>query len=290
MQGEAGMQTATFRAGIGVGLGSRCTPPGTATPRIGALSIPGVERWRLSRGGCFAHSWLPLGTMLLIGAALSGCGGNGAVAPMARPPVRAPVQPTGALDPLQLGAWVAGNVTENDFREPFAEGLELNLRGDVLFLRGVVDETSDDQMYDVLRNEFHIGNLVFTMVPGSADDHTNLALGRMLRQAGVTTFLPSRGTVASGGTDLFLSGARRIVERGARVGVHSWSTDDPSVSSAISLPRDHPAHAQYLDYYRDMGVPEDFYWFTLRAAPPDGMHWMSEEEMAQYRIYTDLIP
>lgn len=290
MQGEPAMQVATFKAGTGVGLGSRYASSSAASPTIGALSILGAERSRLSRGGCFAHSWLSLGTMLFIAAALSGCGGNGAVAPMAMPPVRAPVQPTQALDPLQLGEWVAGNVTENDFREPFAVGLELDLRGDVLFLRGVVDETSDDQIYDVLRSEFRIGNLVFTMVPGSVDDDTNLALGRMLRQAGVTTFLPSRGTVASGGTDLFLSGARRIVERGGRVGVHSWGTDDPSVPSAISLPTDHPVHARYLDYYRDMGIPEDFYWFTLRAAPPDGMHWMSEEEMAQYRIYTDLIP
>ena len=126
-----------------------------------------------------------------------------------------------------------------------------------------------------------IGTLVFTIVPGSADDDTNLALGRKLRGAGIATYLPARGTVASGGTDLFLSGVRRIVERGARVGVHSWSTDNSSVPSAVSLPRDHPEHEKHLNYYRDMGIPEDFYWFTLRAAPPDGMHWMTEEEMAR---------
>ena len=38
-----------------------------------------------------------------------------------------------------------------------------------------------------------------------------------------------------------------------------------------------------------MGIPEDVYWFTLRAALPEGMHWMTEEEMKNYRIYTDLI-
>ena len=200
--------------------------------------------------------------------------------------MRAPVE---SLDPHQLGDWVRANVTAGDFREPFADRLELDLRGDALFLRGVVNEDSYEQVYDVLNNEMRIGTLVFTMLPGSVDDDTNLALGRMLRQAGVVTYLPSRGTVASGGTDLFLAGVRRIVERGARVGVHSWSTGDPFGPSAVSLPSDHPAHAKYLDYYRDMGIPEAFYWFTLRAAPPDDVHWMTEAEMETYRVYTDLI-
>ena len=230
--------------------------------------------------------WLPLAAMLFVAALLPGCGGNGAGAPAAQLPGRPPVQ---ALDPLRLGEWVAANVAAGDFREPFATGLELNPKGGALFLRGVVDQQSYDQVYDVLNNNLRIGALVFTMVPGSVDDETNLALGRLLRQAGIVTYLPSRGTVASGGTDLFLSGVRRIVERGARVGVHSWTTGGPFEPSAVSLPMDHPEHAKYLDYYRDMGIPEDFYWFTLRAAPPDGVHWMTEEEMETYRVYTDLI-
>ena len=194
-----------------------------------------------------------------------------------------------SIDPQQLGEWVEEHATDPDFDEPFDDGLELDLRGDVLFVRGVVDGGSGEQVYDVLSNELRVGTLVFTMVPGSADDDTNLALGRMLRQAGVATYLPAEGMVASGGTDLFLSGVRRIVERGALVGVHSWSADDARVPSAVSLPRDHPEHAKYLDYYRDMGIPEDFYWFTLQAAPPEDMHWMTEEEMARYKIYTDLV-
>ena len=95
--------------------------------------------------------------------------------------------PAASLDPLQLGAWVDEHATSRDFREPFGGGLDLDLRGDVLFVRGVVDEDSHEQVYDVLSNELHVGTLVFTMVPGSADDDTNLALGRMLRRAGIAT-------------------------------------------------------------------------------------------------------
>ena len=127
---------------------------------------------------------------------------------------------------------------------------------------------------------------MLTSVPGSADDEGNLELGRMLRGAGVTTYLPAQALVASGGTDLFLSGAKRIMERGAMVGVHSWADGDGTVGGKI--PRDNPAHQMYLDYYREMGIPEDFYWFTLQAAPPEGIHWMTEAELQDYAIYTEL--
>ena len=262
--------------------------PAAAAPsnRPGARPISGAARSRACRDGWSVNAWLPFAAILFVAAVLPGCGGNGAGAPAAPLPGRAAVQ---ALDPRQLGEWIAANVAAGDFSEPFATGLELNTKGEALFLRGVVDQQSYDQVYDVLNNDLRIGTLVFTMVPGSVDDETNLALGRLLRQAGIVTYLPSLGTVASGGTDLFLSGVRRIVERGARVGVHSWTAGGLFGPSAVSLPRDHPEHAKYLDYYRDMGIPEDFYWFTLRAAPPDGVHWMTEAEMETYRIYTDLI-
>ena len=196
----------------------------------------------------------------------------------------------GSLDPLRLREQVAKQAEDQDFYESFRWGLHLDSRGDMLFVRGVVDGGSHEKVYDVLNNELRVGTLVFTMVPGSVDDDTNLALGRMLRRAGVATYLPARGEVASGGTDLFLAGTRRIVERGARIGVHSWSAGFFFGPSAVDLPRDHPEHAKYLDYYRDIGIPEAFYWFTLEAAPPDDIHWMTEEEMQKYRIFTDLIP
>ena len=225
--------------------------------------------------------------MLPLAAPLAGCGlGDPFVQPEPLP-ARAAVQ---TLDLRELAEWVDENVTEADFLEDFDLGLVLDPRGDALFVKGVIDEFSHEEVYDVLRNELRIGTLVFTLVPGSIDDVTNLALGRMLRRAGITTYLPSQGSVESGGTDLFLAGARRIVERGASLGVHSWSMGLIFGRSGASFPRGHPEHEKYLEYYRDMGIPEDFYWFTLEAASPGGMHWMTEEEMERYGVYTDLIP
>lgn len=187
------------------------------------------------------------------------------------------------LPPEQLAVAVAEHIAPGDFVEPFEDRLVLEVRGDLLFVKGVVNGGSERETVALLNGAPGVRTAVLTIVPGSADDETNVALGRRLRGAGMTTYLPARGLVASGGTDLFLSGARRIVERGARVGVHSWAS---SFGNGDEIPRDDPVHRLYLDYYRDMGIPEAFYWFTLEAAPPEGMHWMSEAEMARYRIAT----
>ena len=226
--------------------------------------------------------------MLLVATMLAACGRTGdfACRELGPGPVRTDAE---SLDPLKLGESVDEHATDRDFREPSGDGLELDLRGELLFVRGTIDADSCKQVREVLSRELRIGTLVFTMVPGSIDDETNLALGRMLRNARIVTYLPARGMVASGGTDLFLAGVRRVVERGSRVGVHSWRAGGLFGRSAVGLPRDHRDHTMYLDYYRVVGIPEDFYWFTLQAASPDDVHWMTDDEMATYRTYTDLI-
>ena len=50
--------------------------------------------------------------------------------------------------------------------------------------------------------------------------------------------------------------------------------------------KDHPEHQKYIRYYEEMDIPAEFYWYTLRAAPSDDMHWMSAEEQRRYKIAT----
>lgn len=210
-------------------------------------------------------------------ASLAGCGGD---APTAVEPV-ARAGPD--LSPDQLAPAVHARIVPGDFVEPFEDRLVLEVRGDLLFVKGVVNGESERETVALLDGAPGVRTVVLTMVLGSADDETNVALGRRLRNGGITTYLPAAGLVASGGTDLFLSGSRRIVERGALVGVHSWASP---FGDGDEVPRDDPRHRLYLDYYRDMGIPEEFYWFTLEAAAPDSIHWMTEAEMARYRIFT----
>ena len=199
--------------------------------------------------------------------------------PVANPPTSYPM--------ARISQDIASRLTVADVTEPREDGLSLQVRDYMLFVKGTIDEDSYDEVSRVLANHPDLRVMVFTHLPGSADDETNLALGRMLRDRGMMTYLPSAGLIASGGVDLFLAGAYRVVESGAKVGVHSWA--DISGLNGATLPRDDPEHGLFLDYYRYMGIDEAFYWFTLNAAPPEGIHWMTATEMRTYGIYTEWV-
>ena len=218
----------------------------------------------------------------------AGCGGS-STAPGSAPdlppdePAELAARTGRDLPPDELAGVVAQHLVPNDFAELPDERLTMEVRGDLLFARGVVNRNSRREAVALLNRSPGVRTLVLTWVPGSVNDEVNLALGRALREVGMTTYLPREGMVASGGTDLLLAGARRIVECGALVGVHSWAFGPVGGNE---LPRDDPRHRFYLDYYREIDIPEAFYWFTLEAAPPDSIHWMTEDEMAHYRVHT----
>ena len=150
-------------------------------------------------------------------------------------------------------------------------------------MTGVIDNKIGARLETLLARHPGVKTIIMRHVEGSVDDEANLKAASMVRARGLHTLIPADGLVASGGTDFFLAGVRRTVEAGARIGVHSWS--GLAVEGA-DLPRDHPEHQPYLRYYRAMGIPAEFYWYTLRAAPSDEMHWMSQDEQRRYRIAT----
>ena len=223
---------------------------------------------------------IPLAAAILSLGLLAGCGKDSPTAAEVTP---RPDDVTQTID--QLAQTVASQLVPADFVEPEDLGLIMQVRGTLLFVKGVVFTGSDEQMITLLNNSPGVTTVVLTSIPGSANDEVNLALGRKLRNAGITMYLPAQGMVASGGTDLLISGTRRIIERGAQVGVHSWAAGSVNGNE---VPRNDPQHQLFLDYYRDMGIPEDFYWFTLEAAPPEGMHWMTEGELTRYQVSTVL--
>lgn len=132
-------------------------------------------------------------------------------------------------------------------------------------------------------------------IGGSADDDINMYTGLMIRDKQLDTKVSKRGSVFSGGTDLFSAGIKRIlvpnstniaIEKNQQIGVHSWS-DEGKI--ALQIPYTDDAHRRQATYFNKMlgkdGV--DFYLFTLRAAPPRGEHWMTKAEMEKYYFVTD---
>lgn len=132
----------------------------------------------------------------------------------------------------------------------------------------------------------NVKTLVLTGIEGSADDQLNIELGRAVHNAGMSTYLISDGQIASGAVDLFMAGVSRSAGDGvdARIGVHSWGSFDSDDPTGADLPRDHPAHQPMLNYFADIDVDPDFYWFTLEAAPFDSIHWMTPGEIQRWGV------
>ena len=162
----------------------------------------------------------------------------------------------------------------------------LEIDGTDAVLSGALGTRTYVQLRDMITMSPEVDRLVMTQVPGSYNDGINLHNGYLVREAGLDTFIPADGDVSSGGTDLFLAGTARTIEDGALYGVHSWCCED-GVEGA-DLPRDDPAHDEFLTYMRTMlgDAGPDFYYFTLDAAPFDGMYDMTREDLVEYGIVT----
>lgn len=159
---------------------------------------------------------------------------------------------------------------------------EITVRADKIYI-------SDGALgYESLHKEFmrlveenpQIKTVVLGDLPGSINDDLNLKTCQYLYEKGLNTALLSNSIIESGAVDLFVSGRHLTIAKGAKIGVHSW--DDNQYGSALNVPRSSPLHKTYLDLYNKVKIDTSFYWFTLRVAPPDDMHFMTEKEIQKY--------
>ena len=153
---------------------------------------------------------------------------------------------------------------------------------DTVYMNGVIGSDTLAVMQQLFNKYPQIKTLVMQNVPGSMDDEINLLASMEIRNRGINTHIPANGMVASGGTDMFLAGVKRTIAAGAKLGVHSWS--DGEGKQALDYPREDQAHLSYLDYYKAIGIPVDFYWYTLEAAKADSIHWMTPQEIGRYGV------
>ncbi len=120
---------------------------------------------------------------------------------------------------------------------------------------------------------------------GSDDDEVCLQLGLKVYQKGINIHLMDNGEIASGGVDFFLAGRKRTRGSNTLIGVHSWGGDDVKASD---FPRGHEQHLFYINYYISIGFTkaqaEEFYYYTINAAPHYSMYDMTEDEIKKYGL------
>lgn len=150
-------------------------------------------------------------------------------------------------------------------------------------LMGETDRESPRWFRVMLRNHPGLSQIDMVECPGTRDDIANLKLGRMIRSAGLSTYVPRRGSVRSGAVELFLAGAVREIAEGAEFAVHSWM--DEQGREAHEFAMDAPQNRRYLSYYREMGMSERdaraFYSFT-NSVPHREARWLGAREMRRW--------
>ena len=113
----------------------------------------------------------------------------------------------------------------------------------------------------------------------------------------IQTFLPKGGLVASGGTDLLAVGfaasysgdaeqPEREPHAGTCIVVHAWGggwdRNDEGSAWGIQTQRSHLAQEKYLQYYEDVDVAADFYWFAIESAKAGDMRYTNTEMFSEY--------
>jgi len=169
------------------------------------------------------------------------------------------------------------------FNQKMNRVADFRIEGDVAYMNGLIDSEMPATVLELLFEHPEVKTIVMEIAPGSLDDEANLRAALYVNKHGLTTELKSNAMIASGGTDFFMAGTKRIVAKGALLGVHSWGGEMDSLPAA-EVPRDNPVHKKYLDYYEAVDIPKDFYWYTLDMAPAGGIHFMTEEEIKLYQV------
>ncbi len=166
---------------------------------------------------------------------------------------------------------------------------KLEIKDGEAILSGTLGTMSYPQVKSLIEQHPEIKTITFGKVDGSVNDPVNMHTGRLIRNARLSTRVLSDSDIASGGVDIFCAGVERTIELGAKLGVHSWRGD---TFTADQLPNDHPLHQHQIEYFEEMlgkGRGEEFYFYTLSAAPYAGVHYMAPSEMMNWTVGTSFI-
>lgn len=155
--------------------------------------------------------------------------------------------------------------------------------GTTVRMAGDVDGATPRQFAAMLAAYPTLKRLEMIDCPGSLDEDANLILARAIRRAGMETVVPAGGSVRSGAVELWMAGVKRSAAPDAEFGVHSWA--DEYGREARDYPANDPVHAEYLGYYREMGLDDAkaraFYAMT-NATPFDDVTYLTRDDMARY--------
>jgi hypothetical protein len=165
---------------------------------------------------------------------------------------------------------------------------KLTIQDEKAYLSGTLGSKTYIQIKDLINQNPSVKTIKFISIDGSVNDAINMHTGRLIRNAQLTTYMPSTGEAYSGGVDLYVSGFNRVYEIGGKLGVHSWCCE--AGKPADQLGKDHKGHGAQLTFFREILGKElgpEFYFYTINAAPFDSVHVMTKQELIKYKIIAE---
>lgn len=193
-------------------------------------------------------------------------------------------------DATRYGIFTVVSATEVQVRGDLVDGVKANFDAMMAAHPGITKMTL----------LFVGGSSVSGRVVNGKETDDGMEVGRAVYQRGIATHLPAGGLVASGGTDLFASGkttsydgelgtaADCDVDEPTKtcIGVHAWGGgwegNPKGTAWDIKDDKNHEQHVKYLQYYQDIGVSANFYFYTIGAAKAGGMAYMNDAQFKQY--------
>jgi hypothetical protein len=163
-----------------------------------------------------------------------------------------------------------------------ATAARFEMDGDRLHVSGHLTLASTERLDRLIEQNGDLAVLVLGEVSAAGDVTALLQKGSLVRAAGLSTEVAPGVTVGGDGVYLFLAGIDRRLRDGASLALTDWQTTN---GPASELPRDHPAHAERLDYVTRMLGAEDFYWFMLEKGAT-GPHSITPEEARALNVVT----
>ncbi len=155
-------------------------------------------------------------------------------------------------------------------------------------MNGTIGGRTDNHFNNLINEYPNIKWVELGDCPGSKNDEVNLIVAKQMYDLGMNTKVSSDSEIASGAVDLFLAGNERIVQSGAKVGVHSWAGNG---KVPTELPVYALEHELYIDFYKSVGMTDaaarEFYFFTINSAAARDVHWMTPDEMEYYNMATE---
>ena len=157
-----------------------------------------------------------------------------------------------------------------------------------VIMDGDMGSRVDQQFEKLIENYPNIKLIIMEDCPGSRNDEEMFKAAISLKNLSINTHLPLNGKIQSGAVDFFLAGTKRTKEEEAKIGVHSWSDGK---NKATDYPIGHSEHLLYIEFYTNIGYTqneaEDLYYFIINSASPNNIHWMTDQEIIDYKITTN---